>query len=147
MHVFNCYNTIPFSLHSLFFDDFDNLQLLFSYVANCTHGESRLQNGMNSTSGRAEVCVDGEWQTVCDKQFNESAASVFCKSIGLHLNSEYYYNYNLNDSKTCSCRAVLVNEFSCIDRVVYWTLIFGESNSEKMHKMPDLYGSYFTCST
>ena len=62
--------------------------ILDRFAGNCTHGESRLQNGMNSTSGRVEVCVDGQWQTVCDKHFDSTTAGVFCKSLGLNLNSE-----------------------------------------------------------
>ena len=65
-----------------------SLHNFFHIAANCTHGQSRLQNGMNSTSGRVEVCVDGEWHTVCDKQFDSMAAGVFCTSLGLHFNSK-----------------------------------------------------------
>ena len=57
-------------------------------LGNCTNGDTRLQNGYNSTSGRVEVCVDGKWQTLCDKGFDSSTASVICRSLGLHPDSE-----------------------------------------------------------
>ena len=34
------------------------------------------------TSGRVEVCKDGEWQTLCAQRFNSKDATVVCRELG-----------------------------------------------------------------
>ena len=43
---------------------------------------SSIEPGDGATSGRVEVKHNGVWGTVCDKNWDDKAASVFCKSIG-----------------------------------------------------------------
>lgn len=43
----------------------------------------RLVGGANSSEGRVEVRMFGEWGTVCDDDFNEAAAVAVCRSLGL----------------------------------------------------------------
>jgi deleted-in-malignant-brain-tumors protein 1 len=44
---------------------------------------ARLANGTNSTSGRLEVLRDGSWGTVCYDSFDDTAARVACRQLGL----------------------------------------------------------------
>lgn len=50
------------------------------------HGNYRLNDveyrDDNTVRGRIEVIHENEWGTVCDDYFDESDATVFCRSIG-----------------------------------------------------------------
>ena len=42
----------------------------------------RLMGGRNSSEGRVEIRYDGQWGTVCDKQWDINDATVVCNSLG-----------------------------------------------------------------
>ena len=52
----------------------------------CKEGEIRLSNGLDSGSGRVEVCRDGEWGTVCFQDWDDNDALVVCRELGLPTN-------------------------------------------------------------
>ena len=60
----------------------------------CTiEGDVRLADGVAVNEGRVEVCVDGEWGTVCNgykgASWDVSEARVVCNQLGLTSECEY----------------------------------------------------------
>ena len=49
---------------------------------NCEHGEIRLVNGGNESSGNVEVCINGVWSLICDSGWSISEARVACTQAG-----------------------------------------------------------------
>ena len=68
--------------------------MLYNMSACNTEGDIRLANGRNKFEGRVEVCQDGQWKTVCDRQWDDREASVVCRQLEFsgNLNRKFMAN-------------------------------------------------------
>lgn len=48
----------------------------------CVLGEVRLSGGYSPLEGTVEICVDGEWGSVCDDLWSSEDANVVCRQLG-----------------------------------------------------------------
>ena len=48
----------------------------------CDVGAVRLVGGNSEMEGRADICINGTWGSVCDQQWSSSGANVLCGQLG-----------------------------------------------------------------
>ena len=48
----------------------------------CNETEMRLAGGQTSFDGRVEMCLGGQWSSVCDDRWDHRDAAVVCRQLG-----------------------------------------------------------------
>ena len=64
---------------------------LLSLCLGCAEGDVQIVGGTNGLEGLVEVCRDNEWGTVCDQMWDNTAASVACRQLGLASTGTYVH--------------------------------------------------------
>ena len=62
-------------------------------AAPCTDGQLRLAGSNVPNEGRVEICMDNEWGTICDDNWNTNDANVACGLLGFSSTSESLFVY------------------------------------------------------
>uniref|UniRef100_A0A1X7T5H5 SRCR domain-containing protein n=1 Tax=Amphimedon queenslandica TaxID=400682 RepID=A0A1X7T5H5_AMPQE len=57
-------------------------------LTDCINGSVRLVNGTTPDEGRLEVCINGEWGTVCSHYWDRSETKVICRQLGYGQDAE-----------------------------------------------------------
>ena len=47
----------------------------------CISGDVRLANSSNNIEGRVEICTEGMWVSVCDRNWRRFETRLFCKQL------------------------------------------------------------------
>lgn len=57
-------------------------------ATDCTHGEIRLVDRSSPLEGRVEICLGGQWGSVCANSWTALEASVACGQLGFEATGE-----------------------------------------------------------
>lgn len=52
-------------------------------------GSIMLKGGTNPKEGRVEICLDNEWGTICDDDWDTANAQVVCRQLGFSDQGKY----------------------------------------------------------
>ena len=85
--IYNQYS--PSNEASLFYYTFMHLLIL-----DCTNNDIRLADGTSANEGRVELCVNGQWGTVCDDFWGTVDAQVVCRQLNFTTAGKQIYKGN-----------------------------------------------------
>ena len=89
----------------------------FSLATGCSDGDVRLAHQVSDIEGRVEVCYNGEWGTICARQWGPLDAKVVCRQLGLPTACK----------TMCKPRAILrrvqISSQVCIETLVIFNLL------------------------
>ena len=60
-------------------------------AAACFDGEIKLVGGTSDSEGRVEVCLNGQWGTVCHDFWGSVDAQVACRQLGFSTTGMLYF--------------------------------------------------------
>ena len=103
--------------------------MFFIYVTT-DEGAIRLVNGNNTSEGRVEIYLQGQWGSICDDQWDIREATVVCKQLGFLDaisavgSAEFgegsgpiqldYVNCVGNETALINCSTRSINEHHCV---------------------------------
>ena len=64
------------------------------FLTGCSHGSIRLRGGTASMNGRVEVCLNGDWGTVCDDGWTTVDSNIACRQLGFSNSGETHWLLN-----------------------------------------------------
>lgn len=57
--------------------------MILFHTTGCEHGDIRLtESTLTLMKGRVEICINGQWSSVCDNQWDVNDAWVVCQQLG-----------------------------------------------------------------
>ena len=89
----------------------------------CSEGAVQLVSGTHSLEGRLEVCANGQWGTVCNDGFDNNAAKVVCRQLGIEESGIWLHNITIHLQTQVFVLKV------CMYRLVVTAFLYANSNS------------------
>ena len=67
-----------------------------TYLTGCSHGSIRLRDSTGSMNGRVEVCLNGDWGTVCHDRWSTVDSNIACRQLGFSNSGIFPLCVNFN---------------------------------------------------